>query len=210
MDILSCLVGVMLFLVIYTVPELGSTSFEVSVPTPRDRPVDSRRVLIVANDGTVRGLDSTQPVRDLVAGLRTVAIEDVDQLLREANLSPPTDQHFQYFLDFDREVAAVDPNVRTFDVEVREISGEPGDSIHQLESGSFDELLGTLDANFVWLEFAVDIESLDVFRRARDIAEERGFATRWGPLDIDFPVRFALGEGSGGPAPRGILSKPQR
>ena len=105
MDILSCLVGVMLFLVIYTVLELGSTSFEVSVPTPRDRPLESRRVLVVANGGTVRGLDSTQPVSDLVAGLRTVAIDDVQQILREANLSPPTDQHFQYLLDFDREIA---------------------------------------------------------------------------------------------------------
>jgi len=210
MDILSCLVGVMLFLVIYTVLELGSTSFEVSVPTPRDRPVDSRRVLIVANGGTIRGLDSTQPVNDLVAGLRTVAMDDMSQLLRDANLSPPTDQHFQYILDFDREVAAVDPNLRDFDVEVREIPGETGDSIHQLETGSFDELLGTLDPNFVWLEFAVDIESLEVFRRARDLAEERGFATRWGPLEIEFPVRFDLRAGSEGPAPRGILSKPQR
>lgn len=210
MDILSCLVGVMLFLVIYTVLELGSTSFEVSVPTPRDRPVDSRRVLVVANGGTVRGLDSTQPVSDLVAGLRTVAVDDVTELLREANLSPPTDQHFQYLLGFDAEAAVADPEVREFDVEVREIPGEIGDSIHQLDDGSFDELLDTLDPGFVWIEFAVDIASLDVFRRARDIAEERGFATRWGPLEIDFPVRFDLGTGSDGPSPRGILSKPQR
>ena len=172
--------------------------------------MDSRRVLIVANGGTIRGLDSTQPVNDLVAGLRTVAMDNMSQLLRDANLSPPTDQHFQYILDFDREVAAVDPNLRDFDVEVREIPGETGDSIHQLETGSFDELLGTLDPNFVWLEFAVDIESLEVFRRARDLAEERGFATRWGPLEIEFPVRFDLRAGSEGPAPRGILSKPQR
>ncbi|MCH1571143.1 MAG: hypothetical protein L7S64_07335 [Longimicrobiales bacterium] len=210
MDILSCLVGVMLFLVIYTVLELGSASYEVSVPTPRDRPVDSRRVLVITNDGTVRGLDSTQPVSDLVAGLRTVAGVDLDQILRDANQSPPTDQHFQYLLDIDRDAAVADPNVREFDVEVREIPGEVGDSIHQLDAGSFDELLSTLDPRFAWIEFAVDVESLEVFRRARDIAEGRGFATRWGPLDIEFPVRFDLGSGSDGPSPRGILSKPQR
>lgn len=210
MDILSCLVGVMLFLVIYTVLELGSTSYEVSVPTPRDRPVDSRRVLVVANGGTIRGLDSTQPLSDLVAGIRTVALEDIEDVVREANVSPPTDQHFQYRLDFDPEGSVLDPNVREFDVEVREIPGEVGDSLHQLDSGSFDQLLESLDPRFVWIEFAVDPVSLDVFRRARDIAEERGFATRWGPLELDFPVRFDLAAGSDGPAPRGMLSKPQR
>ena len=62
----------------------------------------------------------------------------------------------------------------------------------------------------VWFEFGVDGESLDVFRRARQIVEERGFATRWGPLELDFPVRFALNDQTDGPAPRDILAKPRR
>ena len=54
MDILSCLVGVMLFLVIYTVLELGSTTYQVSVPVPLDRPQEARRILVLANDLTGR------------------------------------------------------------------------------------------------------------------------------------------------------------
>ena len=45
---------------------------------------------------------------------------------------------------------------------------------------------------------------------ARQLAEERGFATRWGPLDLDFPVRFALNDQTEGPAPRDLLAKPRR
>lgn len=211
MDILSCLVGVMLFLVIYTVLELGSTSFEVSVPTPRDRPVESRRVLVLANGGTVRPLDSNRPISELLTGVQGVALEDVSSFVRQANLSPPTDAHFQYRLGFDEEASILDPQVRAFDIEIRQLPGEPGDSIHQLEAGSsYSAILGALDPDFIWLEFAVDSESLDVFRRARDMAEQRGFATRWGPLELAFPVRFDLGTGGEGPAPRSTLSKPQR
>ena len=71
MDILSCLVGVMLFLVIYTVLQMSATSFQVTIPVPLDRPVESRRVLVLANAGTIRVLDPDQPVKDLATGEAT-------------------------------------------------------------------------------------------------------------------------------------------
>ena len=80
-----------------------------------------------------------------------------------------------------------------------------------LEEGSaFEGTLALYDPREIWFEFGVDGASLDVFRRARQMAEERGFATRWGPLELDFPVRFALNDQTDGPAPRDILAKPRR
>lgn len=211
MDILSCLVGVMLFLVIYTVLELGTTSFEVSVPTPRDRPFESQRMFVVVNDATVRLMAADQPVADLLANMGGVSDNQVAERVRQANLSPPSDAHFSYFLDFDEESAIVDAGVREFDVHVVEIPGEIGDSLSQLEGDSeFEAQLAELDPELVWLEFGVDSASVEVFRRARDIAEGLGFATRWGPLDLTFPVTYSLSNDRYGPSPRGARSKPQR
>lgn len=211
MDILSCLVGVMLFLVIYTVLELGSTSFEVSVPTPRDRPFDSRRVFVVVNNETIRVMDSAQPVSDLLSFLGGAALDEIPGRVDEANLSPPTDSNFRYLLEFDRAAVAFDQQAREYRIHVEELEGEFGDRLEALSGTStFEADLEEMDPNFVWLEFGVDSASVDLFRRARDIAEERGFATRWGPLDLDFPVSYSLNEDRDGPSPRNALSKPQR
>jgi hypothetical protein len=211
MDILSCLVGVMLFLVIYTVLELGSTTFEVSVPTPKDRPVESRRILVVVNNETVRIMDASQPVSDLIASLQGAALDEIADLVRQSNSSPPTDSYFEYQLAFDEEESVLAMTVRGFDIRVQELPGEPGDSLWMLDGGSSYEMaLDSLDAEFVWLDFAVDSASVELFRKVRDLAEERGIATRWGPLDLAFPVTYSLSEDRDGPSPRSTLSKPQR
>jgi hypothetical protein len=211
MDILSCLVGVMLFLVIYTVLELGATSFEVSVPTPKDRPIDSRRILVVVNDKTVRVMDAAQPVSDLLNSVSGVSFERIPELVQQANMSPPTDAHFQYQLAFEEEATVFDALAREFNVNVSALAGEPGDSLHQLVGdSSYEVQLDSLDGSIIWLEFAVDSASVEVFRRARDLAEARGIATRWGPLDLNFPITYSLAEDRDGPSPRSTLSKPQR
>lgn len=208
MDILSCLVGVMLFLVIYTVLELGATSFQVAVPVPLDPPAGSRRVLVLANGGTVRVLDAARPIRDLSTGIDQVPVDAMPEFVRQVNLSAPTDAYFSYTLGYDAEMAAVAGRDRSFQIAVDEIPGEPGETLQELDSGSrYASLLGGLDPNDVWIEFGVDAFTLDAFRRARDLAEARGFATRWGPLSLDFPVSFSLDDGAQGPGPRRSLSQ---
>ncbi len=211
MDILSCLVGVMLFLVIYTVLELGSTSFEVSVPTPKDRPAGSERIVVIVNDHAVRLMDTGQPVLDLLANVAGVPLLEVPDRVRQANLSPPTDAHFSYRLDLLEEASVLDPTVREYDVIVDQLPGEVGDSMQHLDGSSrFEMTLSDLDPESNWIDFAVDSQSVDVFRRARDIAESLGFATRWGPLDLSFPTRYSLRDDPGGPSARNSRSKPQR
>lgn len=211
MDILSCLVGVMLFLVIYTVLELGSAAYEVSVPTARDQPFDSRRVLVVANGGTVRVLDPSRPTRDLLTGLDAIDLDEIPARVRETNVSPPTDEHFRYGLVFNEEAAVLDGRTREFLIEIDELPDEPGETPEQLDEASvYFAALDDLDPQLVWLEFAVDSVSIEVFRRARDHAEEHGFATRWEPLALEFPVTYVLTDSADGPEPRRIESKPRR
>lgn len=211
MDILSCLVGVMLFLVIYTVLQMSATSFQVAIPVPLDRPVESHRVLVLTNGGTVRVLDPDQPVKDLATGLEALPLEDAPDYVRQVNISPPTDAHFRYRLRYDEEAALHSGRDSAFSISIAEIPGERGESLAELDGDSrFTQILDGLDPEVVWLEFGVDEASLDVFRRARDLAEARGFATRWGPLSLEFPVTFALTDSVEGPAPRSASSKPMR
>ena len=211
MDILSCLVGVMLFLVIYTVLELGSTSFEVSVPTPRTQPVESRRVFVVVNDESVRMMNSSQPVADLLTFLAGATVEELPERVSEANLSPPTDNYFRYRIDYDRNAVNVGEQLRDYEILVSELPGEVGERIDRFDGTSrFEAELADLNPDFFWLEFGVDSASVDVFRRARDIAEANGFATRWVPLDLAFPLSYSLTEDVDGPHARNALSKPLR
>jgi hypothetical protein len=211
MDILSCLVGVMLFLVIYTVLEMTSTSFQVAVAVPFEQPAPSRRVLVVANGGSVRVLDHDPPVSDLLTGMSLVPFEETVDYVSQINVSPPTDAYFRYQLEYDEEAGLLLGRDVAFAVTVDELPGEQGDPLLGPEPTSeFLELLGAYDPDDVWLEFGVDGASLDVFRRARRLAEERGFETRWGPLSLEFPIRFALNEETDGPGPRTLQSKPRR
>jgi hypothetical protein len=210
MDILSCLVGVMLFLVIYTVLEMSSTSFQVAVSVPVDRPVESRRLLVLANEGTLRILDPARPVNDLVSSLDIVPPEQTADYVRQINVSPPTDAYFRYRLEYDEEIGLLRGRDAGFAVSVDQIPGEQGDPLTGPEEESeFLQLLAQYDPDEVWLEFGVDGASLDVFRRARSFAEDRGFDHRWAPLSMEFPVRFPLNE-TDGPGPRDLLSKPRR
>jgi len=211
MDILSCLVGVMLFLVIYTVLELGRTSFQVTIPVPLDRPVEARRILVLANGGSVRVLDSARPVADLTTGIDAVPFEQTLGFVTQVNLSPPTDAHFRYTLLYDEETGLLQGRDSAFAVVIDELPGEPGESLAELDDDSdYVRILEQYAPDDVWVEFGVDGPSLDAFRRARDLAEQRGFATRWAPLTLDFPIRFTLNDDSDGPGPRDLLSKPRR
>ncbi len=103
--------------------------------------------------------------------------------------------------------------MRTLSLEIRERAGAVGDSLHQLDDDSrFAALLRGLDPDDHWLAFEVDSASVDEFRRARDMASDRGFAVTWNPKQIDFPFTHALAGGS----PTDLLrsrstqSKPER
>ncbi len=211
MDILSCLVGVMLFMVIYTVLELGSTAFQVQMPVDREAPPGSRRLVVVCAGGTVRPLVTDGPLRQLFAG-QLVSFAEVPTFVVSANDAPPTDRFFRYSVAYEDQVSAMGERSRTLQLLVDELPGVPGDSAHQLDpSTGYPALLSLLDPAETWIEFAVDGESLEIFRDARQRAVERGFTTGWRPLTGGFPLTYALSAaGSLGEGPDAALSKPQR
>ncbi len=214
MDILSCLVGVMLFLVIYTVLELGSAAYEARVPVVRAAPPGSEPVVLVARDGALRPLDIRRPLQELLSGYEIVPAADVPVFVEQANARPTADRYFDYVLTYDDRFGALGDPMRTLALEIREREGAVGDSLHQLDAGSaYAALLEDLDPSEHWLSFEVDSTGVDVFRRARDMAVDDGFTVMWSPMQLTFPFTHRLAGGS----PTDLLrskddsrSKPQR
>jgi hypothetical protein len=211
MDILSCLVGVMLFLVIYTVLELGSAAYQAEVVVSRERVPDSDRVVVVCAAGTVRVLDVRGPLSELLSGFEIVqAFEEVPVFV-EGNRRAPTDPYFEYTLRY--EARSTTDLLGLLDLEIRERPGVAGDSIHQLGPQSrYAAALRRLDPERAWLSFAIDSSSGDLFRRAREIAIANGFATGFDQLSLDFPLAVPLSESGLDDllSPITTLSKPLR
>ncbi len=213
MDILSCLVGVMLFLVIYTVLELGTATYTAEVPLVRNPPVGSQRVVVVADHGTVRILDVREPLQVLLSGLEIVRLNEMPIFVDQANERAPSDRHFSYSLNYENRANAFDSPLVALDLVIQERPGFVGDSIHQLGDGSsFAASLADLRPQNAWLAFVVESTSVDVFRRAREIAVEKGFATGWDLFSVVFPLAHALSDGGVDDllSTRMIVSKPER
>jgi len=211
MDILSCLVGVMLFLVIYTVLELGSAAYQVEVVVSRERVVGSQRVVVVANDQTIRVLDVRTPLDELLSGFEIVQAYGEVAVFVDALEVSPSDEHFAYELRY--RARPTTELLALLDLVISERPGEVGDSIHQLGPESrYAEALRRLDPDRVWLAFAVDTESGDIFRRAREMAIASGFATGFDQLSLDFPLELPLSEAALGDllSPITALNKPLR
>ena len=191
MDILSCLVGVMLFLVIYSVLELGSMAYQAQVPVVTRELADSGRVVVVANGGTVRMLDLGGARRQLLSGFEIVESFEEVQVFLDASRTAPADAHFAYSLRFVERLSA--DLAGTLDLVVQERPGMIGETVADLDGRSrFVAALDRMDPERSWLSFAVDSASVDAFRRARELAITRGFATRWDPVDLEFPLSVSM------------------
>jgi hypothetical protein len=211
MDILSCLVGLMLFIVMYTVLQLGTVAYQSEVLVSREPISGSRRVVVLCADGAVRLLDAWVPLRDLLSGFEIVQSVDEIQRFIEADPRAPQDRYFAFGLNY--EFRPTTDFYAMLNLEIAEQPGVVGDSIHQLDGNSrYAEALRELSPDDAWLAFAVDSTSVDVFRRAREIAIAQGFATGFDLLSFDFPLSVALSEDGMDDllSPLSTLSKPQR
>jgi len=209
MDILSCLVGVMLFLVIYTVLELGSAAYSAEVVVSPNRHPRSQRVLVLANHGTVRVLDVRPSLGDLLAGVDIVRNVPEVEVFVDAS-RPVNDPNFRYSLAYAPNSTSDMLGLLALIVEER--PGAEGDDLRDLDESGYLAALGALDPDNSWLAFAVDEESGDIFRIARELAIARGFATGFDLLTLEFPLTLPLSSAGLGDllSPIGQLDKPER
>jgi hypothetical protein len=74
--------------------------------------------------------------------------------------------------------------------------GVPGETMTNLENPNtsrFQAILSQLDKTNQYIAFLVRDDSFNVFRKARQLADEAGFETGWELLGIDEPIKFGEG-----------------
>jgi hypothetical protein len=159
----------------------------------------------------VRVLDVGPPLDELLAGFEIVQSVPEIELFVESSRGSPSDPHFLYSLE--HQPRSTTDLVGMLDLVVAERSGSVGDDLLRLdERSSYLASLSALDPDESWLAFAVDSASVDIFRRARELAIERGFATGFDLLTLSFPLRLRLSSDGLGDllSPIGQLTKPLR
>lgn len=200
MDVLSCSVGVMLFIVIFAVIEAKGTNVLIySPPLLREPPANSSRVLVLCREGRVRMLDAGKALEQLLGEIGKLTYDGVPTFVNEANRKNVSDENFSYRLVYRDEEYGEFKRKRVISLRVEEMPGVSGESSNDLVSALsvFERSLSGLDRKRHWIAFGVDSESVEVFREARTIAMERGFSTGWDPVSIEFPYEeVVLGGGS--------------
>lgn len=218
MDIMTCTVGLMLFIVIFAVLEAHGTRIKMYTPMVRDAPMDYERKLFLCQDGKIVLMDFLPAMEELF-GNWNVTYENVPDIVREAKSKRVEDEFFTYSLDY-KEWSEGDywngrQLYRSISLVVRKRNESVGETIEQLESSSSQiaEIIKVLSNKANWIGFSVDEQSLDVFRLAREICVEHGLTTGWDPGYIDFPLETVIIGGgntsTGQYDPRPRYSKPQ-
>lgn len=195
MDILTCSVGVMLFVVMIAVMQAkGSSILYISPPLLREPPEDSRRVLALCQKGRVRILDVGVALEQLMEGKKQLKFADVPGFVAKANRKNVSDGNFNYRLVF-RDAPHGEDKRRRFvslRVEARpDVNGEAPEELGH-DNSKYEKFLATLDKNHHWLAFGVDKDSVKVFQKARLMAFYRGFHTGWDPVSIEFPYEEVI------------------
>ena len=157
-------------------------------------------------------MDADEALGEMIRALNTSAGDGIEAALAAANSAAPTDEHFRYALELRDRGGVVTSPTGAVRLVVDARADVAGDSIRVLGNGSaFEAALDRLSPDDVWLDFAVDEASIDLFRVARAMAAERGFRTAWAPMQVDLPMRYAVtARGTAGSVPLGTRAKPER
>lgn len=218
MDILTCVVGVMLFVVIFAVIEARGTNIKMFTPLAKAPAPESKRMIFMCQKQKVVPLDLDPAVEQLLNFKGKLTYKTLPKFVEDANRKNVQDAFFTYRLavkqwkegSFFNEVKH--RGVMLVIDKKLEYPGESDEEIKSLSS-SYVKKLNEMDNRSNWIAFEVDKASLDVFRMAREIAIARGFSVGWDPGRTDFPYKeMVIGGGSRGrgmDAPSRNLGKPQ-
>lgn len=205
-DMLSNTVGIMLFILAFTVLQTGG----VLIPKrlPMEQKTDERPLYYVCWEQRLMPLD-TDLSANLSEGLGKPTYNTVEEWVAKFNKARAEDQFFSVLPDGEARFkrGAFESSVRL----VLSVEYTPkdnvGDTIETLDRGGslFDKHLRSLPKNERFVYFFVYPGSIDLFRKAREYAEVRyGIGSGWGPVSVGKPIRFNLGGGG-----RGIIPKKQ-
>jgi len=207
MDILTCSVGVMFVVVILAVTQARGTSVRVRLPLVQEPPDDVERVLLLCRWGEIRPLRIDRWLGNAltIANQSSITYNSLPRVVDKMNASVLEDPYFTYRFEMRESERGYYQRQRFAHIVINEKVDTPiGVTMQSLRADpqALHSLLQGLDPEKYWISFQVDAESIAIFREARTMVAELGFASGWDPAEWSFPLRETVlggGPSSGGP-----------
>lgn len=186
-DIVTITTAAMFFAMLITVQE--AVKIPVIRGTPRMSATDKQAFFFECRSNELYSVDLGR-LQDQVADLlKTVTPEmkagGLEGFLRIAQVHSITSQYYRvnpsYLL---MGQLALEPRLNA--------AGEPLERL-DLPNGQFQFILSQLDSKTQYVTFLVRDDSFAVFRKARQVADKRGFEVGWELLAADEPIKFGTG-----------------
>jgi hypothetical protein len=207
LDIVSNVVGVMVLVAVVVLVNVGRGGIALGTPVLRDAPKDADRVLYECRADGVLRVDEDQVSRAINRALddevqrkgEKLDVDDVPALFARQDVG---DVAWRVTAEL---TSALQPTGQGLSLVRRPswvytrrpgVSGETSDRLARATS-AFRRGLASADPRKAFLFFIVRDDGFEVFRSARRIALERGFAVGWHPWPRDRALKFTSNGGLG-------------
>lgn len=193
LDILTCLVGVLVLIIILT--SLDASQTKVLIPTPMNHPTDKRPVFIECRNNqlyhidletiSARASERMESIADQVSGDTRAMLNLLAQTFVETD-----------FYRVDLSYALIGQYA------LRPKEDAPGMGLEDLKFSSLDqmavegwygELLGRIDPSERIISFLVRDDSFGIFKKARALAWFKRVEVSYELLDMTDPIKFGVG-----------------
>jgi hypothetical protein len=201
-DMLTNTVGIMVFILIFTVLTAGGVVLVKRLP--REHSTEAAPLYFVCTGGRLFHLNDDESISQFLKPLGQVtSFEAVDGWMRRFNARQVEGE---FFVAKGEGEAIYSNDILTRSVRLdltvvflpRDAAGETEKEIEQHNS-RFRQILRGYQPEARFVYFIVHPDSLDLFLKARSIAiQDMHFGYGWMPLRAGEPVRFALSRSSGG------------
>lgn len=193
LDIMTCLVGVLVLIIILT--SIDASQTKVLVPTPMAHVTGKRRVFIECRDNKLYHIDLDEINNSVQKKFEEIDADAEgnasDILAKVENLDAETDS---YIIDLSYALVGQVALAPKDDVEGQSLDNVNFQSIESLTIGGWlEELLRELEPESDIITFLVRDDSFDVFKKARALAWLLKIQCSYELMDVDDPIKFGLG-----------------
>ncbi|MBU0678957.1 MAG: hypothetical protein KJ626_12670 [Verrucomicrobia bacterium] len=193
LDILTCLVGVLVLIIILT--SIDASQTKLLIPTPMGQETDKRPVWIECRDNQLYLIDLDE-IKDLAtAELKRIADSvkgDAREMVGMVNTAfVETDA---YTIDLSYSLIgqyALRPRENVQGTSLDNLDFE--DTANLAIGGWFEEILEKIDPDNDFLSFLVRDDSFKVFKKARAVAWLLKIQCSYELLDLTDPIKFGIG-----------------
>jgi len=215
-DIIANCIGVLLFLLLFAVLSSRTTFYNFYVPSSMN-PDDAVRAYVpiaqdtvklrtsfLCSDGILTKFDLTDLFNRLTIGLPEMTYENFENVVAMMNNRTVSSSGLTATM-----VATVDLSVQggkrskrygELKMIINKRQSGFGESLDMavMENSQFYRNLESLDPEIHWVCFYVENDSLEMFRRVREIAWDMNFDVGWEPSVVSWPQVIDLKNRSGG------------